>query len=72
MNTQIENLFDFIFWCNPFEKENELVWYAIHRDYQLQFFNGHRDESKFIKGTDMATLQTLVCRPDILAKENKK
>lgn len=55
----MENLYNYIFWYNPYEK----LWYAIRRDTELQFFNGSRDKSIFFKSKVHSTLV------DILTKE---
>lgn len=64
MNRQ--NLYSYIFWCNPFED----LYYAIERDSYLEFFNGNRDKAVFHKAKDFSVLEELICREDILKKLN--
>jgi hypothetical protein len=63
----MENLFDFIFWYNPYEK----IWYAINRDTQLNFFNGNRDKSLFYKSKEISTLTQIISNDKILEKLTK-
>ena len=54
----MEKLYDYIFWYNHYED----VWYAIPRDHQLDFFNGNRDKSKYIKSKQHSTLVEIICK----------
>lgn len=58
---KLENLYDYIFWYNPYEE----VWYAVHREYQLDFFNGNRNNIKFIKSKQHSTLMELLCKENL-------
>ena len=60
----MENLYNYIFWYNHHEE----VWYAIHRDTQLEFFNGSRDKANYIKSNQHSTLVELICKPQTLKK----
>lgn len=59
-----ERLYNYIFWYNPFEE----LWYAIHRESELQFFNGHRDKSIFYKSKEHSTLVELIIRDQVLTE----
>lgn len=54
----MEKLYNYIFWYN----HHESLWYAIERDSMLLFFNGHREESSYIKSKKHETLVELVCK----------
>lgn len=54
----MENLYDYIFWYNHHEGN----WYAVHRDYQLEFFNGSRNKTKYIKSKQHSTLVELLVK----------
>lgn len=58
----MEKLYDYIFWYNPYEA----FWYAIHRDTQLNFFNGHRNKSVFYKSKEHSTLVEILTKKDLL------
>lgn len=64
----MENLFDFVFWYNPYEK----IWFAIDRNSQLNFFNGNREESTFYKSKEISTLIEIISNDNILEKLTKK
>lgn len=57
----MEKLYEYIFWYNHHEK----YWYAVHRDYQLDFFNGNRDRSKYIRSTQHSTLVEILCKQEL-------
>jgi hypothetical protein len=63
----MENLFDFIFWYNPYEN----IWYAIERNSQLNFFNGNRQNSIYYKSKEISTLVEIISKDDILQKLKK-
>jgi len=52
------NLYDYIFWYNPYEN----LWYAIYRDSQLDFFSGHREKSKYYKSKEHSTLVAILMK----------
>lgn len=54
----MEKLYDYIFWYNHHEE----VWYAINRDEQLEFFNGNRNKTKYIKSKAHSTLVEMICK----------
>ena len=64
----MENLFGYVFWYNPYEK----IWYAIHRDTQLDFFNGNREKSIFYKSSEVSTLVEIISKDDVLNELTKK
>jgi len=53
-------LYNYIFWNNPYED----VWYAIHRDSYLDFFNGNRHRAKFYKLKEHSTFVEIVSNPE--------
>jgi hypothetical protein len=59
-----ENLYQFIFWYNPYED----LWYAIDRNTQLDFFNGNRDASVYFKSKEIKTLIEIVGNKKLLHK----
>jgi predicted transglutaminase-like protease len=63
----MEPLYYYIFWYNPIEK----IWYAIHRDSQLVFFNGNRKEAEYLKSSEINTLIELICKPHKLKEVNE-
>jgi hypothetical protein len=63
----MENLFDFIFWYNPYEN----IWYGIERNSQLNFFNGNRQNSIYYKSKEISTLVEIISKDDILQKLKK-
>lgn len=60
----MENLYDYIFWHN----HHEDLWYAITRDTQLQFFNGHKDDSVYFKSKKVETLIELLTKTSLKKK----
>ncbi len=58
----MENLYDYIFWYNPYEK----LWYAISRDTELAFFNGSRKNSVFYKSKLISTLVEILSKDEVL------
>lgn len=62
----MEKLYNYIFWYNHYEG----VWYAVHRDYQLEFFNGNRDKTRYMKSTQHSTLVELICRQTLPTELN--
>jgi len=54
----MEKLYNYIFWFNHHEK----LWYAINRDEQLEFFNGNRNKTKYIKSKEHSTLVEIICK----------
>ena len=54
----MEKLYDYIFWFNHYEG----IWYAVHRDHQLDFFNGHRDKIDYLKSSKHSTLVEIICK----------
>jgi hypothetical protein len=39
----MERIYNWVFWYNYYDSS----WYGIHRDSQLQFFNGERQKSQY-------------------------
>lgn len=64
---ELNNLYDYIFWFNPYEN----LWYAIERETQLEFFNGDRDKSKFLKSKEHSTLVALIVKEGLIEKINQ-
>lgn len=58
------NLYDYVFWYNPYEE----IWYAIDRDTQLAFFNGHRQKSKYYKSKEHSTLVSILMKDGLAEK----
>ncbi len=54
----MNNIYDFIFWNNPYEN----IWYAIPRTEQLDFFNGNRNKSKYYKSKEISTLIEIISK----------
>ena len=54
----MEKLYDYIFWYNHYEE----LWYAIHRDNQLDFFGGKKDETPHLKSNKQSTLVEMICK----------
>jgi hypothetical protein len=54
----MEKLYDYLFWYNHYER----VWYAIHREYQLDFFSGKRNETQYLKSSKHSTLVEIICK----------
>ena len=52
----MDEIFNFIFWFNSYEG----IWYAISRDTQLDFFNGHRERSVHYKSKEITTLIEII------------
>lgn len=58
------NLYNYIFWFNPHED----LWYAIDRDTQLFFFNGHRNKAKYYKSKEHSTLVSILMKDGLAEK----
>lgn len=63
---KLDRLYDYIFWYNPYEE----LWYAIHRDYQLDFFGGYRNKTKYLKSSQHSTLVELICKEHLVTDIN--
>ena len=59
-----QNLYNYIFWYNPYQD----LWYAIHRDSQLLFFNGNRENAKYYKSKEHSTLVSLLSKDGLVEK----
>ena len=49
-------LYNYLFWYNDYDK----VWYGIHRDTQILFFNGNRKDSLYFKDIKFETVIELI------------
>jgi len=58
----MSNLYNWIFWFNPYDE----LWYVIHRDSYLAFFNGNREKAKYYKSKDHSTLIYIASKPEIV------
>jgi len=65
--TNMENLYNYVFWYNPYEN----LWYAIERNSLLLFFNGKRKESVHYKSKEHSTLVEILMKEG-LAEELKQ
>lgn len=63
----MSNLYNWIFWFNPYEE----LWYVIHKDSYLTFFNGNRTKAKYYKSKEHGTLIDIVSKPEIVDRLNE-
>ncbi len=62
MNPELECAYSYIFWPNF----HDGLWYMIDRSTQLQFFNGHREDSIYYSSKSIETLLMIAANPAII------
>lgn len=61
------NLYDYVFWYNSYED----LWYAIHRDSELDFFGGKRKKAKYYSSKVHGTLVSILVKDGLAEKLSK-
>lgn len=61
----MNNLYNYIFWFNPYED----MWYAVPRDQYTLYFSDRRKDKGVLKSTKIDTLIYIIHNPEVKIEE---